>query len=227
MLSLLPLICNRNAENLGHNNSNWLLWLFQLMADKTEQMQKFFCVIMLSQCHSILPEVHVDIADSYWDSTQPHPGLSLEAWTDSTTMWRAKKHGTLNPFDVSYHSQQLFSFLTMNASRCGDDYQKEILTAQAQGPVLSYKNEEMALTWALQREELRADYSSCFFVLIFNLSWINRNYTLNWVGMTRKITFNCWCFSFCLQVFLSVHERWAQKAKKHDWANMKKIRKEK
>lgn len=33
----------------------------------------------------------------------------------------------------------------MNASRPGDDFQEEILTAQAQGPVLSYKHEEIVL----------------------------------------------------------------------------------
>lgn len=107
------------------------------MADKTEQIQKFVCVIMLL-------DIHLHVADSRWDSTQPHLGLSLETWTESTAIGRAKKQDTLNPFDASY-SQQPFSFLTVNASRPGDDYPKEIMTAQAQGPVLSYKNEEMVL----------------------------------------------------------------------------------
>lgn len=100
------------------------------MADKIKQIQKFVCVIMLSQCHSMLAEVHVDVADSCWDSTQLHLGLSLETWTESIHMGRAKKHDKLNPFDISYHSQH-FSFLIVNTGRPGEDYQKEMMTAQA------------------------------------------------------------------------------------------------
>lgn len=77
---------------------------------------------MLSQCQSILSEVHIDAADSNWDSTHPHSFFSLETRTENTAMRRAKKDYTLNPFDISNLSLQLLTFLPMHASRPGNDY---------------------------------------------------------------------------------------------------------